>query len=247
MVEYLPRSAWDARPPEPGPGDLTVSRVEGVVLHWPGMGNRRLDSQAEVASALRGWQNYHMDDRGWSDIAYQAAVDQAGRAWTLRGLREQSGANGNNDVNERFGAVLLVVGTGEQPSPEMISTTREVVRDFRELYPAGTAIKPHSAVRPAGTDCPGDAVRALIESRAFEPGKPAKPQEECMFTLEQLATVIDQKLSKYVTADNRYDAQFESWRVAAEQYGAKLFAEGRTPQEVQQAVFQFLRPLWEKK
>ena len=247
MVTYLPRSAWNARPPKPGPGDLTVSRVEGAVLHWPGMGARRLESQAEVASALRGWQAYHMDDRGWSDIAYQVAVDQAGRAWTLRGMHEQSGANGNNDVNERFGAILLVVGTGEAPSPALIATTREVIRDFREIYPDGTAIKPHSAVRPAGTDCPGDAVRALIESGAFEPGQPVKSQEVCMFTLDELAAVIDTKLSKYVTADNRYEAQAESWRIAAEQYGAKLFAEGKTPQQVQAAVFAFLRPLWEKK
>jgi hypothetical protein len=38
MVDYLPRSAWNARPARSGPGPLTVSRVEGVVIHWPGMG-----------------------------------------------------------------------------------------------------------------------------------------------------------------------------------------------------------------
>ena len=104
MVEYLPRSAWNARPPNAGPGNLTVSRVEGAVIHWPGTGSTSvIHSQAAVASALRGWQDYHMDTRGWSDIAYQVAVDQSGRAWTLRGLRTQSGANGNNDVNERYG------------------------------------------------------------------------------------------------------------------------------------------------
>jgi hypothetical protein len=134
------------------------------------MGSRRLSKAADVAEALRGWQAYHMDDRGWSDIAYQVAVDQAGRAWTLRGLRTQSGANGNNEVNEEYGAILLVVGTGEEPTPELIATTRAVVADFRELYDGGTAIRPHSAVRPSGTDCPGDKVRALIEAGAFEPG-----------------------------------------------------------------------------
>jgi hypothetical protein len=84
MVTYLPRSAWNARPPNGGPGNLTVSSVQGAVIHWPGTGTTTgIHSQAAVASALRGWQNYHMDDRGWSDIAYQIAVDQAGRAWTL--------------------------------------------------------------------------------------------------------------------------------------------------------------------
>lgn len=170
MVKYLPRSEWGARAPKSGPGKLTPSRVKGLALHWPGMGNRRIGSAASVASALRGWQTFHMDDRGWSDIAYQVAVDQAGRVWTLRGLEVQSGANGDNAVNEAYGAVLLVLGTGEQPTPEMISSVREVVRDFRKLFPGADEIKPHSAVRPDPTDCPGDLARALISAGAFEPG-----------------------------------------------------------------------------
>ncbi|WP_327633650.1 peptidoglycan recognition protein family protein [Kribbella sp. NBC_00482] len=184
MVEYLPRSAWNARPPNGGPGNLTVSRVEGAVIHWPGTGSTSvIHSKAAVASALRGWQNYHMDSRGWSDIAYQVAVDQAGRAWTLRGLRTQSGANGDADVNERYGAVLLILVTGEQPSAAMKATTRAVIADFRRIYPRGTAIRPHSAVRPAGTDCPGDPARAAIARGEFTPGHseddmtPAQMQE----------------------------------------------------------------------
>lgn len=170
MVDYLPRSAWNARPPNGGPGALTVSRVEGAVIHWPGTGSTSvIHSYAAVASALRGWQNYHMDERGWSDIAYQVAVDQAGRAWTLRGLRTQSGANGNEDLNERYGAILLVLVTGEQPTAAMKATTRAVIADFRKIYPGGTAIRPHSAVRPDGTDCPGDAARACIARGDFTP------------------------------------------------------------------------------
>jgi hypothetical protein len=176
MVDYLPRSAWNARAPKGGPGSLTVSRVEGAVIHWPGSSDKDgIHTLAEVASALRGWQNYHMDNRGWSDIAYQVAVDQAGRAWTLRGLRTQSGANGNADLNERYGAILLVLVAGEQPSAAMKATTRGVIADFRKIYPNGTAIRPHSAVRPDGTDCPGDAARAAIARGDFTPGAAAPP------------------------------------------------------------------------
>lgn len=173
MVEYLPRSAWNARPPRGGPGSLTVSRVQGAVIHWPGTSSKTpIHSKEAVASALRGWQNYHMDNRGWSDIAYQVAVDQMGRAWTLRGLRTQSGANGNAELNEDYGAILLVLITGEQPSAAMKATVRGVVEDFRQIYPKGTAIRPHSAVRPDGTDCPGDAARAAIARGDFNPIEP---------------------------------------------------------------------------
>lgn len=186
MVTYLPRSAWDARTAKPGPGNLVPGKVKGAALHWPGMGNRRIGSQDTVASSLRGWQDYHMDTKGWSDIAYQVAVDQGGRAWTLRGLHEQSGANGDATVNHQYGAILLVLGTGEQPTPAMIATVRGVVADFRQLYPGADAIVPHSAIRPDPTDCPGDITRGLIHAGTFEPV--AQHQEE--LTMAQVDQIL---------------------------------------------------------
>lgn len=183
MVTYLPRSAWGARPSR-GAVALVSSAVEGEALHWPGMAkpiNATGDAgMRRVASALRGWQNYHMDGRGWSDIAYQVAIDQAGRAWTLRGLNIRSGANGDADVNRRFGAFLLVLAPGEQPSAAMIATTKAVIADFCKRFP-GARVKPygHQDVRPrnsAGektTDCPGPAAEALINAGAFTPGSSA--------------------------------------------------------------------------
>ncbi len=196
MVTYLPRSAWNARPPNGGPGNLTVSAVQGAVIHWPGTGTTTgIHSKAAVASALRGWQNFHMDDRGWSDIAYQIAVDQAGRAWTLRGLRTQSGANGNNDLNERYGAILLVLVTGEQPTAAMKATTRGVIADFRRIFPRGTAIRPHSAVRPDGTDCPGPAARAALARGEFTPGH---VEDDLPYTQAQLRAMIQAEIEEYM-------------------------------------------------
>ena len=189
MVDYLPRSAWGARAAKEGPGSLTVSRVIGAVIHWPGTSSKTpITSQAAVASALRGWQAYHMDTKGWSDIAYQVAVDQEGRAWTLRGLRTQSGANGNNELNEDYGAILLVLIAGEQPSAAMKATVRGVIADFRRIYPKGSAIKPHSAVRPDGTDCPGTPARAAIARGDFTP-RPASTEETMALTAADITAI----------------------------------------------------------
>lgn len=239
MVEYLPRSAWNARTPNPGPGDLTVSRVEGMVIHWPGMGDARKATQAQVASALRGWQDYHMDGRGWSDIAYQVAVDQAGRAWTLRGLRTQSGANGDNDVNERFGAILLVLGTGEHPSPAMLATTRGVIADARAIYPNCDEIKPHSAVRPEPTDCPGDIARGLIEAGAFEPTTTTTPEDDDMANagdvLAEIQALRTEERARYTTETERWKAEADRWAVEAKRW-ATLFAGRVDPQDLAAAV-----------
>jgi hypothetical protein len=125
-----------------------------------------------VKAALRSWQDFHIDGRGWSDIAYQVAVDQAGNRYELRGLRTQSGANGDTDVNQRFGAVLLVLAPGEQPTAAMIREVRAVVTDFRKLFPDAHRIVGHGQIRPEPTACPGPAAQKAINAGTFEPVKP---------------------------------------------------------------------------
>lgn len=168
MPQLFSRIAWGARPARSGPGDLTVSRVKGIAIHWPAM-SKPLRGFDAVAAALRSWQAFHMDGKGWSDIAYQVAVDQDGNRYELRGLRTQSGANGDNDVNEDYGALLLILAPGEQPTDAMVTEVRNVVRDFRAIFPNGTAIKGHSQVRPEPTACPGPIAQAAINAGEFEP------------------------------------------------------------------------------
>jgi hypothetical protein len=175
-VHYLSREYWRARPARGSTG-LVRAEVRGTALHWPGMQNP-LKTDAQVASALRGWQDWHMDGRGWSDIAYQVAVDQAGRAWTLRGINVRSGANGDGTVNRQYGAILLVLAPGEKPSLLMGHTVRGVIADFRRWYPAGKAIVGHKDVREHGTDCPGPLAYAGIKSGFFTPGTIAPPSTE---------------------------------------------------------------------
>ena len=187
---YLPRSAWNARAARPGPGALVPSRVEGIAFHWPGATTSRPISKAAVPRALRGWQDFHMDGRGWSDIAYQVAVDQWGRVWTLRGLTTQSGANGDQDVNRRYCAVLLVLVEGETPSAAMTAAVAQVVDDLRRLYPHARRLVGHGQIRPGGgTECPGPAVRAALAHHAFDAAEhPATaPEGDEMQTSDKIA------------------------------------------------------------
>lgn len=164
----ITRAQWGARPAakaEP----LDAAAVVGLAFHWPGMKTPRRGVDA-VSRALRAWQRYHMDTLGWRDIAYQVAVDQDGNRYILRGLDGQSGANGNQDVNRRFGAVLLVLAPGEEPSEAMIREVQAVVRDHRALFPKSSLLVGHQDVRPEPTGCPGPAVMALLSEGAFVPG-----------------------------------------------------------------------------
>lgn len=242
MVDYLPRTAWMAEPADDGPGSLDPAKVRGVVVHWPGSEEQdSFDGRAEIVAALRGWQRFHMQSRGWSDIAYQVAVDQAGRAWTLRGLRTQSGANGNEDLNERYGAILLILVDGEEPSAAMKATVRQVVLDFRRIYGDDAAlILPHSTVRPDGTDCPGDRARAAIARGDFEPwADNPEPPEDDMWNPAQ-AEQIDKR---YTLADQLWRAQTAAEQAVSVAYAQQLLAAGKTPAEAIAAIEPIWRPI----
>jgi hypothetical protein len=122
-----------------------------------------------VARALRSWQRYHQVTKQWSDIAYQEAVDQAGNVWQLRGLSTQSGANGDVVPNQTYGALLLILAPGEQPTPAMVATVQARVAEFRRRFPGGTRVVGHGEIRPEPTQCPGPAVRAALAAGRFNP------------------------------------------------------------------------------
>lgn len=215
MVEILPRSAWTTRAPE-GSRSLTPSLVENVAFHWPGMAkaiNATGDAgRARVASALRGWQRFHMDVRGWSDIAYQMAIDQAGRVWTLRGVNIRSGANGNGDTNTRYGAILLILGPGEQPSAAMIASARALLVIYRRRY-SRMPVKPtwHGAIRQGGgTACPGPAAIAAIKAGKFNAGTSSPDPTPTPTPTEGSMTAADvQSLKDWIEKDympRLYDA-----------------------------------------
>ena len=165
MVTYVTRAQIGLVAPN-GSHSLVPSQVKNTAFHYPGTANP-INAVGDagfrrVCSALRGWQDYHMNTRGWSDIAYCIAVDQVGRAYTLRGINIRSAANGGTQVNLEYGAVLLVLGNNEAPSAAMEATARAVMQDYRVRF---TEIprRPtwHGAIRPGGTasdpstDCPG--------------------------------------------------------------------------------------------
>jgi len=157
------RSDWGASPGDPGPGRLDPRQVRGIALHWPAM-TRPLRDVEQIKATMRAWQILHMEDRGWSDFAYQEAIDQHGNVYVGRGLRVQSGANGDETTNERYGALLLILAPGEEPTPEMVKAVKRRIRRHRELFPRSREIVGHGDIRPGGTECPGPAVRKLIRS-----------------------------------------------------------------------------------
>lgn len=189
MTTYT-RADWGARAGRGGPGNLDPEKVIGVALHWPAMTKPLRDVDA-VKGGLRSWQDYHMDSHGWSDIAYQLAFDQAGNTYTLRGLRAQSGANGDQAVNETYGAFLLVLAPGEEPSRELIAAVQAAVAEHRRLFPRSHKIVGHGQIRPEPTSCPGPDIQEAINDGVFEPPTNPSRVERARRRLRQAARLLE--------------------------------------------------------
>lgn len=156
----MPRSRWTNTTSAAVPAK--ASKMEGVAVHYPGdPGTLRGLSDDQIAARLEGYRRMHVNARGWKDIAYNVAVDQDGKLWTLRGISRQSGANGTGASNRANGAILALVGDNEAPTDACIAGILYAVRLYDVRYPGKIKhVRPHSAF--ISTSCPGNKLRRLL-------------------------------------------------------------------------------------
>lgn len=165
-MAFHKRSAWTSTPKTA----VKVKRTQTeVYIHWPAHGGVIGRDPARIKGLLRAWWRQHKIAQGWSDIAYNLAVDQNGDIWELRGVDRQCGGNGGTTTNRRGQAILAIMGTGESPSQDMIRGIREAVGMIRAQHPSCRKILGHRDSFEASTSCPGSSLYALVRSGAFEP------------------------------------------------------------------------------
>ena len=153
--DIMPRSSWGARAPKVAAARVSWPSITIVDLHWPASGMAIGTEPRSVASALRAWQRFHMDSRGWNDIAYNVAVDLAGRVWMLRGWDVQDGGVSGlkTDVT-----VLSVLGTGERSTEAMRRSILWCFAEFERRKGGPLRRSWHGAL--SSTSCPGPELTA---------------------------------------------------------------------------------------
>ena len=150
------RSDWGARAPK-WRTVVTKSSVKYSVVHWPGSNvNFPDNSKRSVAARLRGYQNMHMNDRGWSDIAYNVAVDQNGNVWLLRGWNIVDG--GVKNMGGKCLSILAILGKTDTPSEAMKAAIVYCQNEFDRLMGKKLTRTYHGKL--VSTSCPGPKLTA---------------------------------------------------------------------------------------
>lgn len=170
-------------------------------------------SLARSIAAMRAVQAYHMDSRGWSDIAYNVGVDNAGRAFVGRGPRVVGGhTQGYNSVAV---AVVWLGMPGDPFTEDAKSGIRAALEWLDRLDGVRTPTDGHRDV--ASTGCPGDPAWEWVHAGMPVTGATPPPPNPQELTMADVATILarldalDAKEAETAAALERLRADVGSW------------------------------------
>jgi len=168
-MQVISRQQWGARAPRSrSVGSLTRESTG----HWNGP-NVPVGSHDRCASLVRGIQSFHMDGRGWNDIAYNFLVCQHGYVFEGRGLNVINAANGTNEGNRVSHGIMWIAGENNAFTDEEKVGFSECVRYVANAVGAPDAAIGHRQWR--STACPGDARYNWIHQGMPVPNSPTSP------------------------------------------------------------------------
>lgn len=189
------RSQWRAKPPTRG-GNKISPKPKGTAVHWEGpkMGSFSHD---KCAAKVRGIQAFHMNTRGWADIAYNYVVCPHGYVFEGRGLNIGSGANGTTQANYDYYAVCALTGEGDPTTAALLVGINDAVL-LCQTRAAKTVIGHRDCIQ---TTCPGPELYAAVKAGKFgKAGAPASPPASAIPSLPKPAP------GRLLTEDGKADA-----------------------------------------
>jgi hypothetical protein len=166
-VVLIKRTAWGARRAR-GRERLDPTRVRGVALHYSGMNSDEQADHRKCAGRVLAMQRYHMQQRGWLDVAYNHVLCRHGYVFVGRGFGIRSAANGTRAANDRYFAVCFLgddTAGRADVTPKAYAALGELLRSYDRRVPRALEVRPHSDF--VATPCPGQELRRYIARRGW--------------------------------------------------------------------------------
>ena len=173
------RASWGARPRRCGTRESKKSRL---TVHHTVTAHKLSGS---FSRQIRAIQAFHMNGRGWCDIAYHYGVTTDGQLWELREINFRGGHVANNN-SENIGVVFIGCfepgacsgyNSPVEPPAAMLEAAREIVHAAAKEYGFSvnkTNVRGHRELR--STSCPGKNVfDRLVDIRKAPDTRP-KPK-----------------------------------------------------------------------
>lgn len=163
-MTIVSRKDWGARPRKSENRGNLNKKSTG---HWNGppvkIGGKLTWDHGKCASLVRGIQNFHMDGRGWTDIAYNFVICPHGTIFEGRGLNRINGANGTNTGNRTSHAIMWLSGQTNPFTQAEKRSFRECVRYVFDMTDAPDEAIGHRDHK--STECPGNERYGWIHAK----------------------------------------------------------------------------------
>ena len=150
------RSAWLAREPVaelllPHSGDMKY-----LTVHHAGG-----DGGAQGIKRYQIWQNYHMDDKGWGDIAYHLIIHRDGTVYEARDGRYRGDTGTNYNPDRHFLVVVEGGFNANSPTDDQFERLAVVLAWAAQEF--GLSVGSIGGHRDyANTSCPGNNLYRVI-------------------------------------------------------------------------------------
>jgi hypothetical protein len=164
-MQVVPRAKWAATPAIPARLTASSGSWSRITVHHSAeyAGLLRQGGIVESARAIQGIQRYHVETKGYGDIAYHFLVDPTGNVFEGRSLSWQGAhAGGTNNV-KNIGICLLGDFDREAPTATSLAALERLVAGLRTRYGiASSGVYGHGELRT--TECPGRHLRTWLAS-----------------------------------------------------------------------------------
>lgn len=153
-VKTVTRRDWNARQAK---HTIPQGPVSEIVVHTTVTYDHPASASVDtVARSWKGIQNYHMDTKGWYDIAYSFGFDRAGRCYVGRGSKRKDAATeGKSGTTLSF----VTIGNTDTKRPSfrqraaMVKKARELKREGKLV--GRIKVTGHRRYSTKGKTCPG--------------------------------------------------------------------------------------------
>lgn len=193
MTILVSRAQWGARPRKQGTNELVAHPSN--TIHWEGTGWKFPWDHSTCDDKVRAMQDYHMNVRGWSDIAYNYLACPHNYLFEGRGYR-QSAANGYESANKQSLAIQAMWGSAAGVAvPDNLKRALLFGIKYCQSQGSTSVVKGHRDWKQ--TDCPGDELYAWIKAGCPNPDVTNPPaQDEDMTTDASVRQIIKDEASK---------------------------------------------------
>jgi hypothetical protein len=162
-MRFVSRKEWGAAKPK----SVTPLRTcDAVVYHYTAADADVQVDHRNCAGRVRGIQRYHMETKGWNDIAYSFLVCKHGYVYEGRGYKTRSAATGND--NDHTLAVCFL-GGDKKGRDDVTNEGRraevEITQAIEAVWKRRMKYRGHRDYM--ATSCPGDELYSYIRSEAF--------------------------------------------------------------------------------